>query len=89
MKNKQTININNEDMQMIKYYLDAIHEEIWTLKDFNDTMLNIFEEIENVDANTLEVLRKCKFIDGKINSLIRNKDFLSEKLYINNIIEEE
>lgn len=90
MNNKTTnVKISEDNKQDISMFLDNIHTYIYTLQDFNNTMLNIFTDMENLDTNTLLLLQNCKYIEKNINSVIRYKDFLYEHLSQLGVINED
>lgn len=89
MSKDTKISISDNNKQDISMFLDNIHTYIYTLQDFNNTMLNIFSDMENLDTNTLLLLQNCKYIEKNINGVIRHKDYLYEHLSQLGIINED
>lgn len=89
MSKETKISISDNNKQDISMFLDNIHTYIYTLQDFNNTMLNIFSDMENLDTNTLLLLQNCKYIEKNINGVIRYKDYLYEHLSQLGIINED
>lgn len=89
MSKETKISISDNNKQDISMFLDNIHTYIYTLQDFNNTMLNIFSDMENLDTNTLLLLQNCKYIEKNINGVIRYKDYLYEHLSQLGVINED
>lgn len=89
MSKETKISISDNNKQDISMFLDNIHTYIYTLQDFNNTMLNIFSDMENLDTNTLLLLQNCKYVEKNINGVIRYKDYLYEHLSQLGVINED